>query len=112
MKKFFAAVLVVMSFFISPVANAEVKTYTGKDEYIIGERETIEQAKEHSKIRALRNAREQAGVYIRSRSISKDLELIEDEILTIAEDFLHVVGTPNFEQRTLEGGKRILIPES
>ena len=109
MRKFLSVLLIAGIFLSSSIVHAEVKTYTGADEYFIGERETIEQAKEHSKIRALRNAREQAGIYIRSSSRAINLQLVEDEILTIAEGVVKIVGTPNFEQRALEGGKGILL---
>ena len=56
MKKFLAAMLIVGSLFFVSTAEAEVKTYTGTDDYTVGERETQEDAQNNSKLRALRNA--------------------------------------------------------
>ena len=107
MRKFLIALL--MSLFVASTANAEIKTYTGTDEYIVGEHETHETAKKNSKIRAMRNAQDQAGVFIRSHSRTKDLELVDDEIVTLTEGILKVVGAPNHEIRLLGDGKGILI---
>lgn len=110
MKKFLAALLIVGSlFFASTTVEAEVKTYTGTDDYTVGERETQEDAQNHSKLRALRNAQEQAGLYIRSRSRSKDLELIDDEIVTLTEGIVKIVGAPQYRKEILSDGKSILI---
>ena len=65
---------------MTPVAQAETKTYTGVGEYVMGERDTLETAKQGAKDKALRNALERAGVLIQTRSRTQDLELVEDEI--------------------------------
>ena len=110
MKRFLTALLlVVANFFVMPPVDAEIQTYTGTDEYIVGEHETHEVAKNNSKIRAMRNAQDQAGVFIRSRSRTKDLELVDDEIVTLTEGILKVVGAPIHEIRLLGDGKGILI---
>ena len=109
MKKFFAALLIVGSLFFVSTAQAEVKTYTGTDDYTVGERETQEDAQNNSKLRALRNAQEQAGLYIRSRSRSKDLELVEDEIVTLTEGIVKIVGAPQYRKEILSDGKSVLI---
>ncbi len=109
MKKFFAMLLVVGSLFFVSTAQAEVKTYTGTDDYTVGERETQEDAQNNSKLRALRNAQEQAGLYIRSRSRSKDLELVEDEIVTLTEGIVKIVGAPQYRKEILSDGKSVLI---
>ena len=110
MKRFLTALLlVVANFFVMPPVDAEIQTYTGTDEYIVGEHETHEVAKNNSKIRAMRNAQDQAGVFIRSRSRMKDLELVDDEVVTLTEGILKVVGAPIYEIRLLGDGKGILI---
>ena len=110
MKRFLTALLlVVANFFVMPPVDAEIQTYTGTDEYIVGEHETHEVAKNNSKIRAMRNAQDQAGVFIRSRSRMKDLELVDDEVVTLTEGILKVVGAPIHEIRLLGDGKGILI---
>ena len=108
MKKFFIALLLVYSLTVLTV-HAEIKTYTGTDEYTIGEQETQADAKERSKQRAMRNAQEQAGVYISSYSRSKNFNLVDDEVLFITEGILKVVGAPNYKIIVLNDGKSMFI---
>ena len=91
MKKFLAAVLVAGSLFSMPVANAEIKTYEGTDEYIMNEFETLDIAKQRAKQKAERVAQEQAGVYISSYSETKNFELVTDEVISIACGILSVI---------------------
>ena len=89
-KKFWAALLIAGTLFCS-AAQAETKTYTGIGEYVMGERDTLETAKQGAKDKALRNALERAGVLIQSRSRTQDLELVEDEITSQTGAVLKVV---------------------
>lgn len=73
-----------------PTIHAEVKTYTGIGEYMIGERDTLEIAKQGAKEKAMRNALEQAGVLVVSRSRTEDMELVEDVITSRTGAVLHV----------------------
>ena len=66
MKKFLAALLTAGLMFTTSTVNAELKTYTGTDEYVMSEFETIDIAKQRAKQKAERNAQEKAGVYINS----------------------------------------------
>lgn len=109
MKNFLATLVVVCSLLFMPVVQAEIETYTGTDDYTVGERETQEEAQEHSKTRALRNAQEQAGFYISTRSRSLNLKLLEDDILVIAQNIVKLVGTPQYEKKILGDGKSVLI---
>ena len=91
LKKILATAIVAGSLFgVSPV-NAEVKTYEGSDEYIMSEFETIDIAKQRARQKAERNAQEKAGVYISSYSETKNLELVTDEVVSIACGILSVV---------------------
>ena len=83
MKKFFAALLTAGLLFTTSSVNAELKTYTGTDEYIMSEFETIDIAKQRARQKAERNAQEKAGVYLHSYSETKDMELVTDEIVSI-----------------------------
>ena len=107
MKKFLFALIV--SLFVTATSHAEIQTFTGTDEYTVGETETQADAKERSRLRALRNAQEQAGVYIRSQSRMRDLELVDDEVVTISAAVLKVVGAPDYKVRVLDDGKSTLI---
>lgn len=80
MKKFFMMAAIVGIMLFMPTIHAEVKTYTGVGEYMIGERDTLEIAKQGAKEKAMRNALEKAGVLITSHSRMEDLELVEDVI--------------------------------
>ena len=91
MKKLFAALLIAGNLFTCTTADAEVKTYTGTDEYIMSEFETIDIAKQRARQKAERNAQEKAGVYISSYSETKNLELVTDEVVSIACGILSVV---------------------
>ena len=83
MKKLLAALLAAGTLFVASTVNAEIKTYTGTDEYIMSEFETIDIAKQRAKQKAERNAQEKAGVYLHSYSETKDMELVSDEIVSI-----------------------------
>lgn len=91
MKKFLAAALIASSLFTTSPVNAEVKTYEGIGEYVMGERDTLETAKQGAKDKALRNALEKAGVLIQSHSRSEDLELVEDVITSQTGAVLKVI---------------------
>ena len=80
MKKFLAGALIIGNLFFMPISHAEVKTYTGVGEYSIGERDTLEIAKQGAKEKAMRNALEKAGVLLQSHSRTEDLQLVEDVI--------------------------------
>ena len=80
MRKFLVGAMIIGSLLVMPTINAEVKTYTGVGEYMIGERDTLEIAKQGAKEKAMRNALEKAGVLVTSRSRVEDLELVEDVI--------------------------------
>lgn len=90
-KKFLTALLISGSLLLTSSVNAEVKTYEGVGEYSMGERDTLETAKQGAKDRALRNALERAGVLIQSSSRSEDLELVEDLITSQTGAILKVV---------------------
>ena len=91
MKKFLVAALIAGSLFTMPTANAEIKTYEGSDEYFMNEFETMDIAKQRAKQKAERVAQENAGVYISSYSETKDMELVKDEVISIACGILSVV---------------------
>ena len=91
MKKFLIAFLIL---FFSSIVNAEVKTYEGTDEYyVLGAVENINVAKERARERALRDAREKAGVYIHTFSKVINMKMVEDEIISVASGIIHVLDT-------------------
>ena len=92
MKKFLIALLMI--FIIAATVNAEVETYEGVDEYyVLGAVENINVARERARERALRDAREKAGVYIHAFSKVTNMNIIEDEIFSVASGVLRVIET-------------------
>ncbi|MBR2519419.1 MAG: tetratricopeptide repeat protein [Selenomonadaceae bacterium] len=82
-----------MSFMISSVVHAEIKTYTGIGDYLLTEDDPSKDIKAKAKLYAKRNALERAGVFIQSYSKTKNLELIEDEIISITGTIMKIVDT-------------------
>ena len=82
---------------ISPIAHAEVQTYMGVGESIISDRETIDIGKQGAKLQALRNAEEQAGVFIASMSIVKNGNLQKDEIIALTAGIVKIIGDIKYE---------------
>lgn len=101
MKKFFATLLTAGLIFTTSTVNAELKTYTGTDEYVMSEFETLDIAKQRAKQKAERNAQEKAGVYIHSYSETKDMELVTDEIVSITCGIMSVTDV-KYDMRPLE----------
>ena len=93
MKKFLTALLVVCSLFFASTVNAAIETYTGEGKATLSEAETQEKAIERAKTYALREAREKAGVYIKSQSRLRDFELVEDDIITMTAGVLKITDT-------------------
>lgn len=92
MRKFLIAAL--MSLLVITTVYAAIETYEGVDEYyVLGAVEDLNVARERAREKALRNAREQAGVYIHTLSRVVDMKLVEDEIVTIASGVIRVIDT-------------------
>ncbi len=109
MKKFLTALLAAWNMFVAPVAVAEIQTYEGsEDYYVLGAVEDVNVARERARERAIRNAREKAGVYVHSYSRTKDFELVDDEVITVASGVLRVIET-HYETKTLPDASGYLI---
>ena len=101
MDKFFKGVLVMAALLYSfaGTACAEVITVTGTGKYelMAGNNESPALAKERAEKDALRNAAEQAGVYLESKSEVQLGKLTTDEVRTICAALLKVKGVPKFK---------------
>lgn len=86
---FFAVLFVQIIFF--GTAEAEIKIYTGSDIYIMSESDNLGSAKEKAKQKALRNAQEQAGVYVSSYTKVVNSQVTHDEIITMTNGILEVL---------------------
>ena len=80
MRKILMTAAIIGSLLFMPAIHAETKVYTGVGEYAIGERDTLEIARQGAKEKALRNALEKAGVLVTSHSLVEDMSLVEDVI--------------------------------
>lgn len=73
-----------------PFAEARTQTIEATGVYQMGENDTIATAKENAKKAALRAAAEQAGVYVRSYSKTKNLKLTDDQVEVISMQTMQV----------------------
>ena len=83
----------IMTF--AAVSHAEI--YIGEGSYCMSEGENLGVAKERAKADAMRNACEQAGVYVKSYTRTKNLMLEEDVIETMTANIIKLVEEPHFK---------------
>ena len=80
-------ILVALLLLVTPV-SAEIKNVSAIGSYIAGASESLNDAKRHAREDALRIATEQAGILVSSYSKTKNLELTDDEVTTVATKFV------------------------
>lgn len=85
------------------VAHAEVQTYTGVGEYVMGNNDTQNFAREQAKLLAEQSATEQAAVYIYSSSVVKDSNLVQNEITAITGGVIRIADV-KYNSVSPEGG--------
>lgn len=87
-----------------PKAYAEIITVTGSGSYTLGDGslESIDIAKRRAKEDALRNAGNQAGVYVESLTVVRSGKLTSDEISALTLELLNVQGEPHYQVKILE----------
>lgn len=105
--KIFRRTVFIMACFINlitSVTHAEIKIYEGIGEYYMSDFETPNIAQQRAKQRAEQNACEQAGVYVRSYSLTRNFELKEDIIETMTNGILKIIDVQyhreNFDNNT------------
>ena len=79
------------------IAHAEIKTYTGVGESIISDRETLDIGKQGAKLQAIRNAQDQAGIFISSRSEVVNGKLAKDEIIAFTAGIVKISDDVKYE---------------
>lgn len=94
--------LVMLLMICAPVAFSAVKTYTGVGKFAMAELASPEQAKEYARERALQNAKDQAGVYVKSYSSTKNSRLTANEISAITNDIADIAGDVEYTTATGE----------
>ena len=82
-----ALIIILTPFLMISEVLAQVKTYTGVGEYFMSDFETLDIAKQRALLYAKRNATEQAGVLIESRTEVINAEVSKDEINTMSGRF-------------------------
>ncbi|SFA82324.1 tetratricopeptide repeat protein [Selenomonas ruminantium] len=77
-------------------ASAEKRQVEGNGMYLMGDSDTenVAVAKERAKQEALRNASEQAAVFVESMSVVDKGVLTSDEIRTYTASIMNIIGTP------------------
>jgi len=78
---------------LPPVAFAEVQTFTATHTYILGDRDSKDDARQRCLLEAKRKILEQAGVYIESASEVKNFDLTKDKITSFAAAVMQVKDT-------------------
>lgn len=92
MKKFFTLLVALAITLISSTSFAAEKLIEASGEYVLDPRldETFASATARAREEAKRAVAEKAGVYLRSYSKTINLELVEDEVETVASRFLKI----------------------
>ena len=86
----FSVLIALILLLFSSVSFAAIQTIEADGSYQMGEKDSIASAKEGAKNDALRHAAEQAGVYVRAYSKSKDYHLTDDEIEVVSAQVMKV----------------------
>lgn len=107
MRKLLMATLILGILFFMPAAEAEIETYIGVGNATMNETENQEQVISRAKGYALRNASEQAGIYVVSQSKLRDLELVEDEVTSITGGLMKITDTK--VEKSLLGGEVLQV---
>ena len=109
LKNFLIGGLILATSIFSNV-SAERRQIEASGEYVFGDsEESPAVAKERARVYALRNASQQAGVFVESIVKVKNMMLTEDEIRTISSNVLQVVGEPQFKNEVTADGKGFII---
>ena len=83
-------IILLPALILPPVASAEVQTFTATHTYILGDRDSKEDARQRCLLETKRKILEQAGVYIESASEVKNFDLTKDTITSFAAAVMHV----------------------
>ncbi len=81
--------------------NAEVKPFTGIGKYIMSDFDSQSIAKERAKVRAEKNAKDKAGVYLTSFARAENSKLTQQEIFAITNNITNIVGEVDYAQEIL-----------
>lgn len=79
--------------FLEGCAEAAPETIVASGTYTMGDGETMAVARERARSEAMRSAVEQAGVYLESTTVVRNLRVTEDEVRVLAGSILQVQDT-------------------
>lgn len=81
----------VMALCIMPAASAAPQVITATGEYTMGDNDSPKIARDAARQEAMRQASEQAGVYVESYSRTQNMQLTEDDVKVISASVLRVL---------------------
>ena len=90
------AAFVVLGMLFAAVVGATVKLYTVSAEDYPSEVESMDISKQRALEKAVKKAKKEAGVYLKTYSRSVNSELTDDEIIAITSNSYKIVGEPKF----------------
>ncbi|MDR3561011.1 MAG: tetratricopeptide repeat protein [Negativicutes bacterium] len=103
-RMFTGLAMIALVLLVTSSGYCETKIITTTGEYTMGEGETMLVAKERAVTVAMRNAAEQAGVYVESYSQTQNMELTKDEVNIIAAGLIEVADKKFSQRLTSDGG--------
>ena len=105
-----SAAILISALFISPV-SAEQRIVEADGEYVISYsfEESFAAASERARAEAIRNASNQAGIYVESISEIQDLVLTYDQVRAISTNVLQIQGEPKIWMEPIADGKSARI---
>ncbi len=101
--KIFSASIVALLIIFQSIGFAATKNFSASGEYTMSDYDTQEIAEMRALDYARRNASEQAGIYLESYSRTVNLEFESDEIKTVANQNIKIVGEPKISRELLPG---------
>lgn len=111
LEKFLLCGLILATSIFSNVSDvsAEVRTIEADGEYSFGDGENTDVAKERAQVDAMRNASQQASLYVRSQSKMVDHVITEDIVNMISANVLKLQGEPIFRRGVSDDGKAYFV---
>jgi Sel1 repeat len=88
--RFLSVITLLTTLVLPPVASAEIQTLTAMHTYVLGDRDSKEDARQRCLLETKRKILEQAGVYMKSASEVKNFDLTKDTITSFAAAVMQV----------------------
>ena len=98
----FIALLGMILALSAAVVSATVKLYTVSSEDYPSEVESMDISKQRALDKAVKKAKKEAGIYLRTYSRSVNSELTDDEIIAITSNSYKIVGEPKYTREIVK----------